>query len=117
MLQSNDVLPTPIITSRRIMPSGGLKLPPFPSRSRDENNPHEAPKSILTAKETQDFKEILFGQLDEFEGYVDTVLALSIRLVFIVCPSPSNVCVSFVYIRRSTTRRSESIYELSRRHY
>ena len=45
-------------------------MPPFPPRPRDENNPNEAPKNILTEAEANEFKEVIFGQLDEFDGYV-----------------------------------------------
>lgn len=75
--QSNDALSTvPLFTSPRALPSGGLRLPPFQSRPRDENNPNEAPKSILTATEAEEFKEVLYGELDEFEGVPFTIQRL-----------------------------------------
>lgn len=69
--QANDALPAPVLlTSPRPLQSGGLKLPPFPPRPRDINNPNEAPKSILTIDEAKEFKEVIFQQMDEFDGYV-----------------------------------------------
>ncbi|EKM55592.1 uncharacterized protein PHACADRAFT_161613 [Phanerochaete carnosa HHB-10118-sp] len=72
--QSNDVLPSPpVITSPRPLPSGGLKLPPFPPRPRNPHNPNEAPKSILSDNEANEYKEIILKQLDELEGTPFTI--------------------------------------------
>ncbi|KAH9951230.1 PPP4R2-domain-containing protein [Amylocystis lapponica] len=46
---------------------GGLKLPPFPRRQYNENNPNEPPKATLNAREATEFKEIIYAQLNEFE--------------------------------------------------
>ncbi|THH07215.1 hypothetical protein EW146_g9386 [Bondarzewia mesenterica] len=56
---------------------GGLKLPPFLPRPRDESNPNEAPKSVLTQTEADAFKETLYLQLDVFEGAPFTIQRLS----------------------------------------
>ncbi|GJE86907.1 PPP4R2-domain-containing protein [Phanerochaete sordida] len=69
LTQSSDTLPAPpIVTSPRPMPSGGLKLPPFPPRPRNPHNPLEAPKSLLSEDEAKAHKEVILRQLDEFEG-------------------------------------------------
>jgi len=52
----------------RTLPNGGLKLPPFAPRPRLESNPNEAPKHRLTAEEAAQFKQVIFDQLEEFEG-------------------------------------------------
>ncbi|KAI0797944.1 PPP4R2-domain-containing protein [Abortiporus biennis] len=52
----------------RSLPTGGLKLAPFPPRPRLESNPNEAPKHILSPPEVADYKKIIFDQLDDFEG-------------------------------------------------
>ncbi|GBE81926.1 PPP4R2-domain-containing protein [Sparassis latifolia] len=44
---------------------GSAKLPPFPPRARNEANPNEAPKKILTEKEAAAFRENIDSQLDE----------------------------------------------------
>ena len=54
----------------KALPMGGLRLPPFAPRVRLEGNPNEAPKHVLTKEEAGQFKETIFKQLDEFEGYV-----------------------------------------------
>lgn len=67
--QSNESLPPPFLpVGPRQLPSGGLKLPPFPSRPRDGHN--EVPKTVLTKAEADSMKELIFGQLDDLEGYV-----------------------------------------------
>jgi serine/threonine-protein phosphatase 4 regulatory subunit 2 len=50
--------------------NGGLKLPPFTSRERDESNPNEAPKAHYTAEEVTAVKATLYAQLDGFDAYV-----------------------------------------------
>jgi serine/threonine-protein phosphatase 4 regulatory subunit 2 len=55
-----DASPTPLA-------SGGLRLPPFPPRKRDELNPNEAPKNFMTEQEANEFKGFIFAQLHEFE--------------------------------------------------
>ena len=50
--------------------NGGLKLPPFPSRERDESNPNEAAKAHFTPEEAAVVKETLFTQLDDFDACV-----------------------------------------------
>ncbi|KAI0093872.1 PPP4R2-domain-containing protein [Irpex rosettiformis] len=73
--QSNDAVPTLVMLSPpRQLPSGGLKLPPFPSRPRDINN--EVPKTILTQAEADNMREEIFGQLDELEGAPFTIQRL-----------------------------------------
>ncbi|OCH94953.1 PPP4R2-domain-containing protein [Obba rivulosa] len=47
---------------------GGLKLPPFPPRPRNESSPNEAPKTILSEKEAEEFKNAIFELLDQFES-------------------------------------------------
>ena len=60
---------TPIVLSApHQLPSGGLKLPPFPPRPRDPNN--VVPKIVLTQAEADNMKEAIYNQLDDLEGYV-----------------------------------------------
>jgi len=47
--------------------SGGLRLPPFLPRKRDESNPNEAPRSFMTMEEANELKGFIFAQLHEFE--------------------------------------------------
>ncbi|EMD38376.1 hypothetical protein CERSUDRAFT_123038 [Gelatoporia subvermispora B] len=47
---------------------GGLKLPPFPLRPPNETSLNDAPKTILSKTEAEDFKNIVFEQLDQFES-------------------------------------------------
>ena len=54
--------------SPRPSTNGGLKLPPFTSRERDESNPNEAPKAEFTEEEAAAAKEILYSQLDGFDS-------------------------------------------------
>lgn len=54
----------------RNLQGGGLKLPPFPPRIRLEGNPNEALKHVLHPSEANEFKEVIFGLLDQFDGYV-----------------------------------------------
>lgn len=56
--------------SPRPSTNGGLKIPPFPSRERDESNPNEAPKTHFTPEEAATLKETLFTQLDDFDTCV-----------------------------------------------
>ncbi|KDQ60759.1 hypothetical protein JAAARDRAFT_31731 [Jaapia argillacea MUCL 33604] len=49
-------------------PAGGLRLPPFTPRLRDESNPNEAPKASLTSAEAEEFKTSIFAQLHDFES-------------------------------------------------
>jgi hypothetical protein len=106
LAQANDALPTPVLlTSPRALPSGGLKLPPFPPRARDENNPNEAPKSILTADDANEYKEIIFKQLDEFDGYVHKqCFPTRCGLHPAAFHSLYNACVNLLSILASTTR-------------
>lgn len=46
---------------------GGLKLPPFPPRQRNDTNPYEAPKNTLTGKEAADFQREINTQIDGFD--------------------------------------------------
>jgi len=55
------------VTSPTSLASGGLRLPPFPPRKRDESNPNEAPKSFMTEQEANELKGFIFAQLHEFE--------------------------------------------------
>lgn len=50
--------------------SGGLKLPPFEARERDESNPNEAPKAFLEEEETRTAKQYLYAQMDSFDRSV-----------------------------------------------
>lgn len=53
--------------SPRPSTSGGLKLPPFAPRPRDENNPNVIPKVHLSKEEADEMKETIFAQLHDFE--------------------------------------------------
>ncbi|KAH7914957.1 PPP4R2-domain-containing protein [Hygrophoropsis aurantiaca] len=46
---------------------GGLRLPPFPPRKRNEHNPTEPPKVHMNQDEANEMKEFIFKQLHEFE--------------------------------------------------
>jgi len=50
--------------------NGGLKLPPFAFRERNESNPNEAPKAVLSKQEVLAFKNSLYTQLDVFDKCV-----------------------------------------------
>jgi len=54
-------------TSPISLASGGLRLPPFPPRKRDESNPNEAPKNFMNEQEANELKGFIFAQLHEFE--------------------------------------------------
>lgn len=56
--------------------SGGLKLPPFEARERDESNPNEALKAILEEGETKAAKQYLYAQIDSFDGAPFTIQRL-----------------------------------------
>jgi serine/threonine-protein phosphatase 4 regulatory subunit 2 len=58
-------------TSPIPLASGGLRLPPFPARKRDETNPNEAPKSFMTDQEASELKGFIFAQLHEFDELVN----------------------------------------------
>lgn len=58
-------------TSPIPLASGGLRLPPFPARKRDETNPNEAPKSFMTDQEANELKGFIFAQLHEFDELVN----------------------------------------------
>ncbi|KAH7924587.1 hypothetical protein BV22DRAFT_1013056 [Leucogyrophana mollusca] len=49
------------------LPGGGLKLPPFPPRKRNDLNPNEAPKVHMNQDEATEMKGFIFKQLHEFE--------------------------------------------------
>jgi len=59
------------------LPSGGLKLPPFPPRVRDEptlieanvieSSFIEAPISYMNEQQADEMKQVIFAQLHEFE--------------------------------------------------
>ncbi|KAH9981372.1 PPP4R2-domain-containing protein [Lactifluus volemus] len=57
--------------------NGGLKLPPFTSRERDESNPNEAPKVHYTSEEIATVKETLYAQLDSFDAAPFTIQRLA----------------------------------------
>ncbi|KAI0005954.1 PPP4R2-domain-containing protein [Russula compacta] len=59
--------------SPRPSTNGGLKVPPFTSRERDESNPNEAPKVHYTSEEAEVVKATLFTQLDEFNAAPFTI--------------------------------------------
>ena len=54
------------------MPSGGLKQAPFPPRTNrgDSKKYIEPPKNTLTPEEATEFKENIYAQLNEFDGWV-----------------------------------------------
>ncbi|KAI0306651.1 PPP4R2-domain-containing protein [Multifurca ochricompacta] len=70
-LQSSSIYVPPF--SPRPSTNGGLKLPPFTSRERDESNPNEAPKVHYTAEEASAVKAILYAQLDGFDAAPFTI--------------------------------------------
>ncbi|KAH9966585.1 PPP4R2-domain-containing protein [Russula dissimulans] len=63
--------------SPRPSTNGGLKLPPFTSRERDESNPNEAPKAHYMPEEAATIKTTLFSQLDEFDAAPFTIQRLA----------------------------------------
>ncbi|EIN07432.1 hypothetical protein PUNSTDRAFT_71551 [Punctularia strigosozonata HHB-11173 SS5] len=66
--QNDNTATPPTPWTARVSTPGGMKLPPFPARERNEQNPNEAPKSKLTEEEANDAKKYIFAQLHEFEG-------------------------------------------------
>ncbi|KAH9043316.1 PPP4R2-domain-containing protein [Lactarius pseudohatsudake] len=63
--------------SPRPSTNGGLKLPPFTSRERDESNPNEAPKAEYTVEEVAAAKETIYSQLDGFDSAPFTIQRLA----------------------------------------
>ncbi|KAH9001350.1 PPP4R2-domain-containing protein [Lactarius akahatsu] len=63
--------------SPRPSTNGGMKLPPFTSRERDESNPNEAPKAEYTAEEAVAAKETIYSQLDGFDSAPFTIQRLA----------------------------------------
>lgn len=57
----------PRATSPTPTATGGLRLPPFSPRKRDELNPNEAPKSRMNEQEANELKGFIFAQMEEFE--------------------------------------------------
>ncbi|TFY81707.1 hypothetical protein EWM64_g2308 [Hericium alpestre] len=57
--------------------TGGLKIPPFPPRERNDENPNEAPKVFLSEEEAKEIKESLFAQLDNLDDTPFTIQRLS----------------------------------------
>lgn len=91
--------------------SGGLKLPPFEARERDESNPNEAPKAILEEGETKAAKQYLYAQIDSFDGSVFSGCMSNSRIIDIlptiaVPRSQYNGCVISVFVHESTTNMS-----------
>lgn len=74
-LQNGEGPPPPSL-SPIALASGGLKLPPFPSRKREETNPNEGPKSYMTEDEANELKGFIFEQLHEFEECVHAMAFL-----------------------------------------
>jgi serine/threonine-protein phosphatase 4 regulatory subunit 2 len=96
--------------SPRPSTNGGLKLPPFPSRERDESNPNEAPKAHFTSEEAAAMKETLFTQLDDFDACVSRPCMSMTPHAF--CPArPSRSSASRTSARGpgKTTRYLENI--------
>ena len=59
---------------------GGLKLPPFPPRDYVQGIPNPPPPKVdLTEKEADDMKTSIYVQLDEFDGYGASTIALEYR--------------------------------------
>ena len=56
--------------------NGGLRLPPVRPRARNPSNPIEARVSYMTREETEEAKAGIFAQLDEFEEYTASRVAL-----------------------------------------
>ncbi|KAI0950632.1 hypothetical protein AcV7_009033 [Taiwanofungus camphoratus] len=65
---SGEVKPDYERTVTALPGPGGLKLPPFPPRERNGPNPSEAPKNVLTEKEATNYRDVIYAQLNEFEG-------------------------------------------------
>lgn len=71
LLQSNEPhTPPPMPFEPRNMPGGGLIQPPFGPRlpRADGKKFPEPPKITLTPEEANEFKEVIYAQLNEFDG-------------------------------------------------
>lgn len=55
-------------TNGGMQPNGGLRLPPFQTTRRDEPGPVDPPKHFLSVEEASSTKNMLFEQLDTFDG-------------------------------------------------
>lgn len=49
------------------LPSGGLKMPPFPPRKLIQMHINEIPVSYMTSEQANEMKGHIFTQLDEFD--------------------------------------------------
>lgn len=57
-----------MIAAPQQLPNGGLRLPPFPVREHNPNNPNPPPPKIdLDEKEAEEMKKSIHVQLDEFD--------------------------------------------------
>ena len=69
LAQSSEPSTPPPSFEPRSLPAGGLKLPPFgPRPPKAEKKFPEPPKNTLTLEEAKEFKEVLYTQLNEFDG-------------------------------------------------
>ncbi|KAI8998587.1 PPP4R2-domain-containing protein [Trametes punicea] len=67
-----EARPPLMIVAPQQLPNGGLKLPPFPPREHDPNNPNPAPPKIdLDEKEAEEMRSSIDAQLDEFHRHVE----------------------------------------------
>jgi len=60
-------LPPPTFQSQTL-PSGGLKLPPFPPRKQPRPLGHGIPLSYMTEEQANELKGHIFAQLEEFDS-------------------------------------------------
>jgi serine/threonine-protein phosphatase 4 regulatory subunit 2 len=75
--------PTPRPFSPQPLASGGLKLPPFPPRKRNETNVNESPISYMNEEQATEMKNFVFALLHGFDEYppftIQRVCELSLR--------------------------------------
>ncbi|OJT11149.1 Serine/threonine-protein phosphatase 4 regulatory subunit 2 [Trametes pubescens] len=63
-----------MIVAPQQLPNGGLRLPPFPSREHNPNNPNPPPPKVdLDEKAAEEMKISIHAQLDDFDATPFTI--------------------------------------------
>ncbi|RDB24136.1 Serine/threonine-protein phosphatase 4 regulatory subunit 2 [Hypsizygus marmoreus] len=68
MFLADKYRPSPPTFQPLTLASGGLKLPPFPTRKEPRPHMNEVPVSYMTEEQANELKGYIFAQLDEFES-------------------------------------------------
>lgn len=85
-----------MIAAPQQLPNGGLRLPPFPSRDHNPNNPNPPPPKVdLDEKAAEEMKISIHTQLDDFDAYA--------------LPSP-HMCLVSDYTSKTARRSLSSAY-------